>query len=395
MAGLGTVLLAFASGIFNGTFPVFIKTKAVLAADVHPIVFQFYKSLWVCILGAACALVRLARGLPLEFTLWAFLSAAAWIPSGVCTIIAVPRIGVGSSVLTTAATGSALSFMVFWLCFHERMRTYIIGDTRIVLAPFYMIGCLAGMVALVFAHQTSLRASQKAQPAPAQTATGFVPSVSLSSPESSGEDVPQDRPDRLLLSAPSSSAPTQGSSPVPSLHRTLLGYASAAFSGVFSALQYGLVSVGQRESGMAQGTFDERFDALGSWLALFGASALLCTLVAWAAVAALNTARGLPVPTAKLNVMWLPGSAAGIFWSAASVCATFAVLRGGNAVTTAQINAASLITSGAWGLVWYREIRGRPALWWIAAAIFTATMAILLGNERQGAGHPGNTTEVA
>ena len=88
---LDTLLLAFGSGVCNGTFPVFIKTKPVLAAKIHPIVFQFYKSLWVCLFGCVCAIVRLARGLPLEFTVWAALSAAAWIPSGVFTIIAVPH----------------------------------------------------------------------------------------------------------------------------------------------------------------------------------------------------------------------------------------------------------------------------------------------------------------
>ena len=45
-----TLLLAFAGGVFNGTFPVFIKTPRVLAARVHPVVFQLYKSTMVRIL---------------------------------------------------------------------------------------------------------------------------------------------------------------------------------------------------------------------------------------------------------------------------------------------------------------------------------------------------------
>ena len=99
MDGL-TLLLAMLGGLFNGTFPIFIKTEKVLAAKVHPVIFQLYKSSWVMIVGVCCAIVRLIRGLPLAFTPWASLSAAAWIPSGVFTIIAVPLVGVGSSVLT-------------------------------------------------------------------------------------------------------------------------------------------------------------------------------------------------------------------------------------------------------------------------------------------------------
>ena len=46
-----TLLFAWLGGIANGTFPVFIKTDAVLCARVHPTVFQLAKSVWVCIFG--------------------------------------------------------------------------------------------------------------------------------------------------------------------------------------------------------------------------------------------------------------------------------------------------------------------------------------------------------
>ena len=133
---------------------------------------------------------------------------------------------------------------------------------------------------------------------------------------------------------------------------------------------------------MHSGVFDERFDALGSWLALFGVSALICTVLAWLLVSIVHYAKGIPIPSPQLKVMILPGSGAGIFWSLANICSTFAVLRGGNAVTSAQINAAGLITSGGWGLLYYREIRGWPAVAWIASASFSAAMAVLLGFEK-------------
>ena len=57
-------------------------------------------------------------------------------------------------------------------------------------------------------------------------------------------------------------------------------------------------------------------------------------------------------------------------------------LRGGNAIALPQINAFSLITSGLFGLFYYREIRGWPAVAWVAAAVFTATMSVLLGCEK-------------
>ena len=90
----------------------------------------------------------------------------------------------------------------------------------------------------------------------------------------------------------------------------------------------------------------------------------------------------MPRPWGKGACLLLPGSGAGICWSIANITVTYAFLLGGNAITNAQASGVSLITSGAWGLLWYREIRGRPAGAWVAAAAFTAGMIVLLGFEK-------------
>ena len=56
----------------------------------------------------------------------------------------------------------------------------------------------------------------------------------------------------------------------------------------------------------------------------------------------------------------------------------------GARVPVQKINASSLIVSGLWGLVWYREIRGKAAIAWVASAAFTAVMTVLLGMEKGG-----------
>ena len=50
--------LAIAGGFFIGTYPIFVKTPAVLAADVHPAVFQLYKSFWVAVSGLLFVVVN-------------------------------------------------------------------------------------------------------------------------------------------------------------------------------------------------------------------------------------------------------------------------------------------------------------------------------------------------
>ena len=250
-----TVVLAISSGVAMGTFPVFIKTDAVLRAAVHPVVFQLYKASWVAIFGVGFAIVRLLRGLNLEFTWWAAASAAAWIPSGLSTIVSVPRIGVGSSVLTTAATGSSLQFVVGWLCFGEKFRLHKIGGREYVLAPYYFCGCVIGMGGLVCAQHASLRRSP-----PAHT---LEPLTTTLNPEEVGGPRPADDPGAPFVKPRSRSM--RG--------RTVLGYVTAASAGAFSALQSGIVEYGQRQTDgphpAPHEPPDERFDALGSWLALF------------------------------------------------------------------------------------------------------------------------------
>ena len=78
----------------------------------------------------------------------------------------------------------------------------------------------------------------------------------------------------------------------------------------------------------------------------------------------------------------LPASAAGVFYCWSMVLTTLAVQRGGNATVLAQRNAASLVVSGLWSLLYYREIRGVAALAWALSAVLTMICVVLLGLEK-------------
>ncbi len=78
----------------------------------------------------------------------------------------------------------------------------------------------------------------------------------------------------------------------------------------------------------------------------------------------------------------LPGSAAGLLYGAALLLTTAAVQLGGNAVVMAQRNAMSLVVSGLWGVLWYREIRGTALLVWCVMALLTVACVVGLGFEK-------------
>eukprot|EP01079_Euglenida_sp_SAG-EU17-18_P002104 gene2104-3054_t len=123
-------------------YPVPIKAPSVRALDVHPIVFQMYKSLCVfltCWLGAA---VVYMNGGSLWLSGWGIASAAAWIPSGLCTIYSVPRIGLGLAVVLTSTVAVTASFAVsIWV-----LQEY---TSEIYTSVLLMLGLVAGMASLV------------------------------------------------------------------------------------------------------------------------------------------------------------------------------------------------------------------------------------------------------
>ena len=75
------LVYAIIGGLFFGTYPFFIRTKAVLRAQPRPIVFQLYKSTMVFLAGFLFLIPRAfqerATGEPLfVFSWWAYVHCA-------------------------------------------------------------------------------------------------------------------------------------------------------------------------------------------------------------------------------------------------------------------------------------------------------------------------------
>ena len=125
----------------------------------------------------------------------------------------------------------------------------------------------------------------------------------------------------------------------------------------------------------------ESFDTFGSWYVSFGIGALAVTLVL---LAGLALTRGGKCPKFHWRVLRVAGVQAGGFWVVGNFFTTLAVVRGGNAVVLAQTLSTMIITSGLWGLVYYKEgdqSTLRKGVWFAAAA-FTLASMILLGEEK-------------
>ena len=146
MINLEALLYAVLGGVCFGTYPLFIRTPAALAAKPHPIVFQLYKSTVVFLSSFLFLLPRYIRwraandGTPLfVFSWWGVASAALWIPAGLTTIWSVPIIGMGLQVAVAASSSAIVSFCTFWLLFGTKMKEHSCGGTCVYyLAPLYL-----------------------------------------------------------------------------------------------------------------------------------------------------------------------------------------------------------------------------------------------------------------
>ena len=158
--------LAVVGGISMGIYPAFIKTPAVLAVEVHPVIFQCYKSTMVFLTGWLFLIPRYyslqhtshPHAQLYQFSMWGVISAVFWVPSGISTIFAVPRIGMGMTTAISSATSTFLSFMVFWLVFGSKMKSYPCGHGCVYYrAPIYLVATVIGMFAMIFSKQLAFR----------------------------------------------------------------------------------------------------------------------------------------------------------------------------------------------------------------------------------------------
>ena len=387
---------------------------------MHPVVFQVYKSTFVFLAGFLFLIPRAIRvkgdddssdSVPIfVFTYWGIVSAMGWIPSGLTTIVAVPVIGMGLAVATAAGSSAVLSFLVFWLVMGEPIQKHSCGhECSYYLAPLWLALTVAGMVAMVFCPR--VKGLPKWLAGGSQEEEGDDISIveGIAGDEHSGyEEEPllfinQRREEMGGHINDNNRDQEQWVAATPFSFPWSVGVVAAFMTGVFSAAQYGAVTAGkQYEMGRAHclhnatkcpANLIEQFDSLGSWMVSFGIGSMLVTLLVllclflWRLGCRLiipDTEEGrLPLlPPFHFYIMLKPGSIAGSFWVLGNMFTVLAVVTGGNAISTPQVVSSQLITSGLWGIFYYREIRKGNAVLWASCAIFTLVMMVLLGFEK-------------
>ena len=92
---------------------------------------------------------------------------------------------------------------------------------------------------------------------------------------------------------------------------------------------------------------------------------------------------GYRLPDLHWSVLRTAGVAAGTFWVGGNYLNTMAVSRGGQSTVMALYVSMQLVTSGLWGILYYREGGSFSSkAVWSASAVFTLVAVVLLGLEK-------------
>ncbi|CAE7941325.1 unnamed protein product [Symbiodinium sp. KB8] len=391
------LLFSLLGGFFMGAYPVPIKAPRVLKASPHPVIFQCYKTFWVFVTGWLFLLPRWWQQESPVFcpTWWGVVSAMGWIPSGVCAIAAIPRIGIGMLAAVAASCGSISTFLVFWLVLGESMKEHNIGGHTIYFAPAYLACIILGIGGMVWA--TGLGSSAAAPEEPERRSKEDEEEEEDKEDEEYEEDQEDEEDEEHEDEGEDESEEVwQNHVRRPGIavnQQATVGYLLAAAVGIFSAIQFGAVNLGKQSAQRSAGCFEdpskcppdfvEAFNNFGSWMASFGIGALLVTAVFVLAIAVNAVVSRKALPSPHWKALAGPGTMAGLLWALGNFFQTAAVVRGGSAVMLPANQAIQLVTSGAFGLLYYHEVpTARRAVFWTAAALWTLGCIILLSKEK-------------
>eukprot|EP00929_Paragymnodinium_shiwhaense_P082780 TRINITY_DN43794_c0_g1_i1.p1 TRINITY_DN43794_c0_g1~~TRINITY_DN43794_c0_g1_i1.p1 ORF type:complete len:450 (+),score=82.28 TRINITY_DN43794_c0_g1_i1:133-1350(+) len=404
-----------------------MKSKAVVEAQVHPLIYQAYKSFWVF---ATCWLVLLFE--PFEFSYWGILSGLSWVPAGVGAVIAVQNVGIAYGQALWQVTIILTNFVWgFGILKDESVKSVGLA----VLAVLMIIVGVVGMT-LAFNLKPKVTAEEEESASATLPAGSTVVSVL---------DAPGSQTSAAALGSRTRAATASGTTPAnfgsnaQSLRRTMSDGLRSSYAlsigsrnksltrrslsdvrfsadGLEAELE-GLLSPEDRSSPNSAGGGTPAVDAaaahkpsfaVGIAAALFngvwGGSNLVPAQyapyhgvhfqISFAVGAMAVTVAmlliyflylklwwGQPPPALHLRAMAWPGFISGCLWSLGNFCSLYVLNNLGQGIGNAFLQ-SSVIVSGLWGILYYKEMTGQPVLYWALCCGLCLGGVLLLAHEK-------------
>eukprot|EP00943_MAST-04B_sp_MAST-4B-sp1_P006785 g6785.t1 len=345
-----------------------MKAESVVNVNVHPLVFQTYKTFWVFV---TCWVTIF--WVPLEFTPWGIVSGLSWVPAGVAAVVSVQHVGLGVGQGTWSSIIVFVSFLWGTLFFHEKLRS-------IPTALFGIFCLMLGVSGMAyFAAQASKESKEQ---------DDQVKYLELSiSGEKFSDDEAVLKDDSLGNN--SNIIHTQKRrhfSVYKYFSRRQVGLLAAAFNGIWGGSNMVPLRIVQ---GATHKTSDSPNKNLKipsgiGYVVSFAIGSCIVNILMW--VILYIWRRHIvkkPLPSMHLKVMFIPGMIAGCFWALGNLMAMVAVLSLGEAVGYSCVQ-ASILISGLWSIFYYREVKQpRHIALWLASALFALLGIVILSIMQQ------------
>lgn len=334
------VFLLLGAWLFWGTYPVPFKSPAAKKANCDPFAFQYMKSIMVFITSWLILTWR-----PFTFTIWGFVGAALWIPSGLLFITAVKLTGVAFA--TPIANGIQVMVSFCWGAFFFGEEVHNIWLS--ILAILIMVVGMFGIsISVNWETMKAARLAKKQQQY----------SINVGVSNAYDETTPLTKSGRKIGVA---AAPPPVSNKAAEFRTFVLGIAASITCGFFGGTQNVPLNYAPSEAHGIQ------------YVISFGIGAV-CVITVWTGgYLIFRWFMKMGLPTVNLRISAAPGALAGLLWSIGNVCQIYTTLAYGQTVGFPLVQ-CSMMVAGCWGVFYYGEA---PTLW--LKALFLASCVTLLG----------------
>ncbi|KAL9181350.1 hypothetical protein ACHAXT_010155 [Thalassiosira profunda] len=410
-------IAAFLAALSFGSYGVPMKGETATKLDIDPFVFQSYKAFAVFAVSAIIICINNALAedfhgtfqqwtLQEDFTWWAFVSAFLWVPGGTAGVYAIRRAGLAISVGIWSCVIVLLSYVWGVWIFGEKQKSAVgaFGSVAVL--------CL-GLVGIAYYSSIEVEIKKKGQSTAQQPdciAQETTPLVERGRTDSVPAKEPLDfemfphcgtHPhchQVVDVHLPEALPDTATNDHTLHITKYKIGLGMAVVNGVLAALI--LVPMHYAPAHATRGIAYSMSFGIAAvtvvaffWILrfLFLSLQVLMRHSMWSdenrgrigalqmlTLAKDSMAQGYrELPSFHLSQMWGPGLLSGILYSSGNLFGIISIQRLGNFMGY-SLNQASLIVSGLFGLLYYREV---PGLWNIVgffASICVCFSGILL-----------------
>lgn len=396
------VVFAFVGCLGFGSFGVPLKGKASNAVDegrgADPFVLQTYKSS-MCFL--TCWIVLLL-GETYTFSMQDFtmglISGLLWVTGGITGIFGIRNAGLAISVGSWSSITVFVSFMWGMIVFHEKVESIVktVGGIALMIVGFsgmtYFSTPESPVSSLPATEEDSFEDDSEhfCDPNSEMSLDG---SDTLREPlldDTTIEkvsDIHDDNADDIEMHTdPSSNNVQQSADHIVDAgkirflgvtwNRRLLGILGASLDGILGGSN--LVPMHYAKAGGLE------------YVISFGIGAAIATLLGWVLRFLYNTYNSGSIqggwdalPSMYFRELWIQGSIAGFLWSIGNIGQILSVSFLGESIGMSIVQ-SQMIVSGAWGILWFGEMKGmKPIFGWAMSALLVLVSIFLLSHEHK------------